>query len=210
MQIFTYFNNFKTTILFIHGYNKSYNDFNITEHNKEIGIELNVRKIRNTILVSLDKEDYLVPIIDISNKIYEAIQKLANTKIICVCHSYGTFYATSLAIQYPNLLSCIIMLEPTIKTNDFLEYLKTLEQDEHNKYKIEHFGEFPNYLAIPKTIALNIHLNIDLEQNKINKIIELDHIVKKNVKSKLMVHVNVSHMIHYKIPHVIIDNIRNI
>ena len=69
---------------------------------------------------------------------------------------------------------------------------------------------------IPKQIIVRIHLNVKInkapQKNIIffDKISYLDKLVKQNMKSRLCLHVDVSHMIHYKIPHVIIDSIKEI
>ena len=55
MKIIVNDGQFKTTVLFIHGYNKTGLDWNVTEHGKRI------RKSRNTIIVSLDDQDYQRP-----------------------------------------------------------------------------------------------------------------------------------------------------
>jgi pimeloyl-ACP methyl ester carboxylesterase len=202
-------NNYKKSVLFIHGFNKKGDQWNITEFGKEIGIESHIRKTHNTILLSLDDKDYLTPISDVSIEIYENIKHLSNTKFICVTHSYGAIFATYMAIKYPTLFHSIIMLDPTIKTNNLLKYFKSLEYNEKTQYKIDNFDKLPNYLEIPKNIIIKIHLNID-DNTDINKIIKYDALIKLNMKSRLMIHANIGHMIHYKIPHIIIDTIKSI
>lgn len=196
---------YKTTVLFIHGYNKTGSQWNTTEYGKYIGIEEHIRKTRNTILISL--KNYQRPIIEVSREIYESIKHFK--KIICVCHSYGALYATSMAITYPTLFTTLIMLDPTIKTDYYFNYLNTLPATEVNNYKIKHFDTLPNYLDIPKHIILIIHLNLDQSPNEWDKMLKLDQIIKNHVKSRLIVHMNIGHMIHYKIPHVIIDSIKS-
>ena len=51
MKIIIQDNQFKVSVLFIHGYNKTGSQWNITEYGKEIGIESHIRKTRNTILI---------------------------------------------------------------------------------------------------------------------------------------------------------------
>lgn len=202
-------NNYKKSVLFIHGYNKKGEQWNITEFGKEIGIESHIRKTHNTILVTLDDKDYLSCISDVSLEIYENIKHLNNTKFICVTHSYGAIFATDMAIKYPNLFYSIIMLDPTIKSDDLLKYYKSLEYNEKNQFKIDNFEKLPNYLEIPRNIIIKIHLNID-NNTDISTIIKYDASTKLNMKSRLMIHANIGHMIHYKIPHVVIDTIKSI
>lgn len=215
MKIIIENNKFKKTVLFIHGFGKTGDQWNISEYNKEINIESHLRKTHNTVLITLNEDDYIRPISDISTEIYKTIEDLLKTKIICVTHSYGSFFAISMSIQYPKLFDVIIMLDPTLKTNKYLEYLKTLDYSIKNQYKIDNFDMmYPNHLDIPKNIIIKIHLNIDpcldTDYNIINDLTLLGEITKHNVKSRLMIHIGVSHMIHYKIPHIIIDSIKNI
>lgn len=212
MKIIIENNKFKKSVLFIHGFGKTGDQWNITEYGKEIGIESHIRKTHNTILITLDDNDYIRPISNVVDEIYEAVNGSLKTKIICVTHSYGSFFSMSLSIKYPKLFTTIIMLDPTLKTNEYLEYLKGLEYNDKNQYKIDNFDMYPNHLDIAKDIIVKIHLNITPEKsiNSIKDIIQFDTITKHNVKSRLMVHVEVSHMIHYKIPHVVIDSIKNI
>jgi len=212
MKILIENNNFKKTVIFIHGFGKTGNQWNITEHNKEINIESHIRKTHNTILITLEDNDYMRPIIDIASEIYKSIEVLSKSKIICVTHSYGSFFAMSMSIEYPQLFNAIIMLDPTIKTFRYLEYLKTLDSNNINKYKIDNLDIiYPNHLDIPKNVVIKIHLNVDSDSNiNIDQLIELDKITKQNMKSRLMIHIDIGHMIHYKIPHVVIDTIKNL
>lgn len=215
MKIIIENNKFKKTVLFIHGFGKTGDQWNITEHNKEINIESHIRKTHNTILITLDDNDYIRPISDVSQEIYSSMINFLKTKIICITHSYGSFFAMSMSIQYNTLFESIIMLDPTIKTEMYLQYLKTLEYNKINQFKIDNFDIiYPNHLDIPKNVIVKIHLNLDSNNDSkidlIKKLSELDKITKQNMKSRLIIHMDVSHMIHYKIPHVVIDSIKNI
>lgn len=211
MKIVIKNNKFKKTVLFIHGFGKTGDQWNISEYNKEINIESHIRKTHNTILITLSEDDYFRSIADVSIEIFKAMEDLLKTKIICVTHSYGSFFAMSMSIKHPKLFEAIIMLDPTIKTDEFLQYLKSLESNEKNQYKIDNFDTiYPNHLEIPKNVIVKIHFNINADTDIIKELTILDEITRHNVKSRLMVHVGVSHMIHYKIPHIVIDSIKNI
>ena len=80
MKIIISDNKFKTTVIFIHGYRKTHNDWNMTCNNKEIGIESHIRKVRNTILISLEEVDYQRSIEKISLEIYESIVVLSGVE----------------------------------------------------------------------------------------------------------------------------------
>ena len=196
MKIIVNDGQFKTTVLFIHGYNKTGLDWNMTEHGKPIDIETHIRKSRNTVIVSLDNQDYRRPPDDVAKEIYDSIKHYK--KIIGVSHSYGAIFATAICIMYPTLLTTIIMLDPTIKTNEFLNYLKSLSTSETNMYKINHYDLLPNYLAIPNHIIIIIHFNYEQMDKSINQyIVELDKMTRKNVKSRLIVHVIIDDIKNY-------------
>ena len=107
------------------------------------------------------------------------------------------------------------MLDPTIKSYDYMNYLIRNKKEE---YKIKNFEQYPDVINIPRNVIVRVHLNIipvlehkTEENNKtLNKISLIDKMTKQNMKSRLFLHVDVSHMIHYKIPHVIIDSIKEI
>lgn len=197
--------NFKKTVIFFPGYTKTGADFNVP---KNIAIEEHIRKTYNTVLITI--EDYRIPINDITTQIYDKIVNLLRTKLILLSHSYGSFYAMDFVITYNTLNTSLILIEPCVKTDNFLFYLKSLPFDEVNQWKINNFEYYPNHLLIPKQCIVKIHLDFDGSDYVKEKIYELDKIIKKHTKSRLMVHANIGHMIHYKIPHVIIDTIKSI
>ncbi|AYV77110.1 MAG: hypothetical protein Barrevirus12_19 [Barrevirus sp.] len=53
---------YKHTIVFIHGNKKDKSDFSITDNNKEIGIETELSKTCNTVLIQIEIDDYMKPI----------------------------------------------------------------------------------------------------------------------------------------------------
>jgi pimeloyl-ACP methyl ester carboxylesterase len=211
-------NNNKATVVFIHGFKKNYNDWNTTEFGKEINIEKNIRKICNTILIQLELDDYKLQIMDVVNDIYNQLQTFINTKITLVSHSNGSFYCIALGTKYPKIFSRIIMLDPTIKSDNYLSYLKTNSQDNPDivSQQIKNFDQLPTLSNVPLQVIVRIHINMKPDQTMensisfVNKIKCLDGLIKKNMKSRLCLHVDVSHMIHYKIPHVVIDSIKEV
>jgi hypothetical protein len=238
----------KSTIIFIHGFGKSSNNWNITEKDKIIGIESEMNKSCNTVMVNLQNGDYLFNISDVCTQIYQELEEstVLKTNIIIVTHSYGSFYGLQMAHTWPKIFNKLILLDPTIKTADY--YLQLLAQqvtskDEHsnsdiefkqqsvsdkefkqqsvsanvnivekkiNEAKILHFDQFIDHTKLYPKIRVIIHANIDSKEPKLEKIVELNKYTNKNVGSRLIVHVDVSHMIHYKIPGVIIDSILSI
>jgi len=204
----------KHTIIFIHGLKKHYNSWNVTEKGKEIGLEKTFNQTCNTVLVQIDEEDYLKPINDIAESIYNELQQLLFTKIILVSHSQGSFYCLALAKNYPKIFSRIVMLNPTIKTPAYYNYLT--KKKDINIYRLNHFSELPDHTNLHCQVIFFIHIDIDStksDEDKLilfDKIIQLNKITNKNVKSKLCVHADVSHMIHYMIPETICNSIKDI
>lgn len=189
-------NNFKKTVIFFPGYHKTKEDFD--------EIEPHLSKTYNTVLITI--KNYCCPVHDLISELYGKIKELINTKLIVVSHSYGSFYAIDLVNSYHKLNIILIMLEPCLKTDYFLTYLKSLQPDEVNQWKIDNFNSYPDHHNIPKQCVVKVHLNFD--GNNLEEIYEINNITKVNMKSRLMIHAHIGHMIHYKIPHVIIDTIK--
>jgi pimeloyl-ACP methyl ester carboxylesterase len=199
--------NSKTTVVFISGFQKSCTTWNVTERGKEINVEKTISLTYSTLLIEMEDEDYLESVENISLRVNEILEN--EEKIILIVHSYAAFYAISLAKMYKNKYNKIILIDPTVKNDDYLNYLYEKEDDIFTRYKIENFSLYPDFNNFPQNVIVYAHLNLDTEDN-LNKVFDLDKITKMNVKSKLMVHCNVGHMIHYKIPAVIIESIKDI
>ena len=197
----------KTTIIFIHGFLKNSSYWNLTETGHPIEIEAILAKTYNTVLIDLIQQDYIKSISEIANEIYIKLEQLIKTKIILVGHSHGAFYCLRLAELYPVVFSQLILLDPTVKNDNYLNFLKS-KDDIITQAKLKHFDDLPSGNNLKSSIIIRIHINID--STLINDIKELDVLVNKNTKSRLIVHYNVTHMIHYKIPHTIIDSIREL
>jgi hypothetical protein len=82
-------------------------------------------------------------------------------------------------------------------------------QDPITKFKIDNFSSYLSYDNFPQNISIHVHLNITNDRD-ISKLFELNKITKLNTRSKLMVHCDIGHMIHYKIPSVIITSINDL
>lgn len=162
MELLIYDNKYKSTIVFIHGLGKKYDDWNISEHGKKIGIESNIRKTKNTVLVSLHGH-YNRSIEEVCKEIHLLLDTLLKTKITCVCHSFGAIYGTYLTIKQPDIFKRLILIDPSLKTNEWIEKFKTINSDKANLYGITDFDSFPNYLDIPKSIIVRAHICLESE-----------------------------------------------
>ena len=210
MKIIINFNNFKNTVIFIHGFNKDASSWNCTSNGKDINIESNLAKTRNTVMVELDDTSYSKSITEISNMIISNIDiindKILKTAIVVVGHSFGGFYAMKLSAIYHNLFNKILLIDPCVKTESYCEYLKTTEN------RFSDLSDFPGSL----TDHTNIHnktivvIHFNYVEDNIDKILFYSKLTNKNTKSKLILHNDVGHMIHWLIPGTIIQSINEL
>ncbi|CAH6419462.1 Hypothetical protein HVR_LOCUS643 [uncultured virus] len=213
VQLFIYSEDKRKTILFIHGFGKKYDDWNVgVTHNnivKDLRIEENLRKTHNTVLVQIEENDYKQSFESVIAQIYVEISKLLTTKLTIVAHSYGCLYAMSFAEIYN--LGSLLLIEPVIKSLEFLAELKlraiNKDEDSVEHHKLVNFDILPTGSGIRNNIIMRIHVNSECEVRNLEK---LDSLTNKNIKSRLIVHYKASHMIHYKLPHMILDSIKEL
>jgi len=125
---------YKKTILFIHGFNNDFDDWNVTNKGKRINIERYFSKTCNTIMILIEDKDYLRPIETVAKKIGSFFDKdeLSDlNNITIVAHSYGTFYAYYLVHLYSELFTKLFLLDPTCKDDTYRDYL--LEQLKYHR-----------------------------------------------------------------------------
>lgn len=182
-----------TTVIFINGYNKNSTTWNITEHGKNIGVETQVSKKVNTILLSLDPSDYIDTIPNLCTKIHNLVRDYIRKKVVLVTHSYGCFIAYGLNNLFPKIYNHMTLIDPTMKDNNYYEYLLSKSNDTIHKSKLDNWDSIPSSVNI--NTILRIHINVG---ESIEKIKYYDKMTNKNCASKLIVHYNVGHMIHYK------------
>ena len=225
MKFYPTFNNHKSTIIFFPGFRKNHNDFNITDHGKKILVESTISTTCNTILVNIDDNDYKKSVPQLAEEIYQEIVNchMSETKLIIVAHSLGSFYALYLCETYPNIFGKILLIDPAIKS---ITYHTQLIADAKNKLddtveyaKLKNYEYLSDGLTLHNKIIVRIHINLNTKKIISDPVVCLDEIsylnavnkiTNKNTKSRLVVHANVSHMIHYKMPGAIIDAIREL
>ena len=225
MKLISHLQKFKTTIVFIHGFRKSSLQWNYSETNHPLLIEETLSNIANTILIDLTDEDYLQDITAITEEIYrqlvislglgpsEITNPVINTKIVLVAHSQGSFYCLRLAEMYPTLFSRLLLLDPTLKNRSYHDLLESKlaknPGDIVERAKLKHFDNLPG-CNLKNSVIVRAHVNISPSSDLMDSIVELDQLTNKNSKSRLVIHYEVSHMIHYKIPHVVIDAVKEL
>lgn len=213
MKVYFNHNNHKNNLLFVHGYLKDHSHWNISEYNKVIDIEKTLSKSCNTIILSFDYDDYEKTIMEVCDEIYYQINQyygdnISKNNIMIVSHSYGSFYSFALSNKYPKIFNKLLLIEPTLKTQIYLDYMKK-KNDSHSEWVINNFDSLPSGINIKAGVIVRIHINYT-DSYPEEKLLCMDRITNKNIKSRIMIHPNKSHMLHYDIPGVIIDSIREV
>lgn len=216
MKLIPRLQNFKATIIFIHGFRKNSSQWNYSESGNALLIEETLSKIANTILIDLTDEDYIQDTTTVVEEMYRQLSSLQiiTTKIILVAHSQASFYCLRLSEMYPTIFARLLLLDPSIKNQAYLNLLESKVSknpgDIVERAKLQHFEDLPTCDHIKNSVIIRVHLNISSPADLMDNIIELNKLTNKNTKSRLVVHYDVSHMIHYRIPHVIIDAIKEL
>lgn len=197
-------NSHKSVVIFIHGFQKDPSTWNITEHGKAVGIEETVRKVSATVLVHLKDDDYVRPVPEVSAELFDDIlSKIPKIgKIIIVAHSFGAFYALSMANLYPKQIHALLLLDPTAKTKSYRNYL-IKDGSDVQMAKLRNFDSLPNSIPLNPKITVKVYLKLDMsEQNdSINDILSyFDKFTKVNINSDIIVCPNRSHMLYYDMP----------
>jgi len=183
----------KPGVIFIHGLNKSANNWNISEFNKSINIEQQLVKKAHTILIQID--DYNnYPITSILNE----MNKYKVKSWTVVCHSLGVVYGLHLL---DHGITRICLIDPTVLDDVYFEELKT--------------REWYNLLDLCKTeIKLNtkmiFHIHLDYDDEFDDKVKYYKKFIKVNDKSKMFIHPDKGHMIHYTDSQKIINSIMDL
>lgn len=184
---------YKTSIIFFHGFRRSYDDFN--------PVQKSLSNF-NFIEVSLNDEDYIKPIPKLCEELMRSLPQ--NQKTVIIAHSQGCFYAIELAKIYPECFCKLLLIDPTSKDHEYFKLLQNSIEDPVQKQKLENWDEIPSGLDLSFKVIVYIHLNI---KDTVDKIVYFDQITNKNIKSRLIVHYNVGHMIHQKLTAVIAQSI---
>jgi pimeloyl-ACP methyl ester carboxylesterase len=182
-------NKFRKTIVFIHGFRKDTNSWNYNSKNKAI-------------LIQLEDEDYKLSVSEVSEKIYSFLKDFIDTKMILVTHSNGSFYKLKLVETYPDIFRKLFL----IKTPEYLKYLQSKNPVERSK--VENFEDLPTGENILSKVIIRIHFNYT--EDNISLIPYYNKLTNKNMKSRFILHYDIGHMIHWKIPDVIIASIREL
>jgi pimeloyl-ACP methyl ester carboxylesterase len=195
---------FDTTVLFIHGFAKTKDDWAIIQ--KHLGGPYNIH------CIDINNTCYVRPVQDICQEIDDSMSTFHETKIIVVAHSYGAFYAIGLSRLNKFRYNKLLLIEPTLKTEEYQIYLTekyAKTPNEIDKYKIENFDTFPDYRDLTSNIIIIVHINVKIreEHETVSKIERCNQLCNKNAKSLLCLHVNKGHMLHHTVPDKIISTL---
>jgi pimeloyl-ACP methyl ester carboxylesterase len=201
-------------VVFIHGFLKTAEHWNLSETGKDIAIEKTINYNQPTLIIQINESDYLFGIHHICKKIVSVLPN-EYTSFLIVAHSIGCLYAIKMVQDYDpqKQIRGLILIEPTTKTPDYYQSLKT-KSETGDKFALAKLGDYENLPdpVLPTRLITNIHINVQLSDNQefLLKREILDYLHKltcKNSKSEKRLHTNKSHMIHYKDPLAIIDSI---
>lgn len=197
---------FKNTIVFISGFRKDNSSWNYDSKNKPLLIEETLSKVANTVLIEFTDDDYKLPVSQVSEQFYERLREFSSTNIVLVAHSIGSFYTLKLSKIDSHLFQKILLIDPTIKTPEYLEYLKSFSEDPVKEKQVANFDDLPDVNNISTKTVVRIHF--DYNDDMTSKIPYFYKLTNKNAKSRLIMHYKIGHMIHWNIPGVIIDSIK--
>jgi pimeloyl-ACP methyl ester carboxylesterase len=196
----------KNIVVFFSGYGKK-SHWNQSEFGKDLGI---LRQLTQSacLTIDLDESDYLQSIPDIANQflsVFNTYKRSNQAKIIILGHSYGGLIAIELA-QHVKSIHAIILLDPVLQDHIYLQNLKDDANNPHSANKIKNWDLFPG-VKVPASIITRIHLsNGPRIKDKLDYFLPM---CKANTWSTLEVHA-CSHMIHYDLPHRVVDCIKQL
>mgnify|MGYP001243237282 CR=1 FL=1 len=199
----------KYIVIFIHGFNKNSSSWNKTDSGKIINIEETIKKKATTVLIDLFEDIYSEPIPEIANKLYNNIKSSIPKmgKIIIVAHSYGAFYALSLAQSNHEHIYGILLLDPIVKSDEYKNYLAKSNSPIQLE-KLKNFDSIPNPIPLKNKIIVKICLKVD--DDIYEKTQYFDKLTRNNINSDILVYPNRSHMLHYDMHDKIISIIKQL
>ncbi|CAK7995064.1 Hypothetical protein POVR1_LOCUS582 [uncultured virus] len=184
-------------VVFIHGNHKKAETWNVTESGKVIGIETLVTKKNFTMLMQID--DFNVPPLKI---VQPLVAEMESRRWVIVCHSLGIIYCHELMKHLKVIGLCLI--DPTPLDEVFQ---KKIAESSHLLSYIQEIK-----LKIPAKVVCHLHLNYDPNDvDQFNRKIEyFTPLTRANQRSKMIVHPNKGHMIHYTDTPKIVESINNL
>jgi len=200
------------SIVFVPGYRKG-NHWDVSEHGRRLDILQILFASANIFVVHLDDEDYKLPIPIVTSSILEQLPTNLELSLV-VAHSYGCFFAMDMVSQSPSRVKAVMLLDPVVKDESYRASLavRTTEEDPNVAHKLKHWDDIPDASVFSSNSKFNkvvfrVHLILCSDLSR-----KLEHFLptcKANVKSGVEIHAS-DHMIHYSLPHMVIDRARNL
>lgn len=190
--------------VFIHGYRKTSESWNVTEAGKEV----NLAKMKgDACIVDMSDEDYMQPVDDVAREIYDILVKqwISKQAVYIVSHSIGAFYATCLAnlIEADKLFSLygMMYIDPTCKTEEYRQYLQlaNAEGDPVAGAKLENYARLPDPPSFHPRVLVNVHFACD-DAKIVARLFYFRRAIYANVASEIIVYPGASHMLHWDHP----------
>ena len=155
MYLLSQLGNYRTTVILIHRFRKL-----ATEWDDIANV---ISKTSNVVRIQLDDDDYCLSIPQVCNNVITAYNQLnlRDRSVIIVGHSLGCMYAIQLALVDPNRFAKLLLLEPVIKDNAYLDELRTKMDvnDNVSIAKVRHYEDLPDGRTLRSSIIVRIHLN---------------------------------------------------
>lgn len=188
-------------VLFLHGLGKNSSQWNVTEFDKTIDIEKSVATTKiKTVLYDLP--DFSRDPRAIIEEIADYIDSIGESKRLwtIVAHSLGAMYALGL-IGFIKV-SGLVLIDPTVFDVGYIDDLRKRDWP-----LVVDYLSSSDFEPFPKT-RYHVHLNYDDAEKFERKMRYYSKFTTKNHRSKIIVHPDSSHMIHYTDAPKIIDSIQ--
>jgi hypothetical protein len=176
-------------VVFIHGYGKSSDTWNISEYGKVIGIENSIRVVMDTITITVD--DYTSSPALITSSIIHKMENSQN-KWIIVCHSLGVIHGFEL-LKHSRNIAGICLIDPTPLDEIYINVCRDRGWNDIADYCSN------NKVSIHPSIRVSIHFdyNENIPENLARQVKYYKPLIGPNDKSKIIIHPGKGHMIHY-------------
>lgn len=223
------------SVIFIHGFMKDYNDWNIDEKKNNINIQKKISTDTCTVNFHFESRDYFKSFLEICDKIYVILMNNDIPKPwIFVGHSIGGLYSQAYAKLYPEHVRGLVLINPNEITRYFQEHLVEAVVTETDSVKkniyqnwIMNFYQVYNSEILNKNITVICHKNISTNKDEIddhinkyfdgdrdeyeemtkNMLLYYNMLIKNNRDSFIIKYKKSSPILHHKHPKNIISSI---
>lgn len=180
---------FKYHVVFFHGVGKTNTSWNESDSGKKIGVETSIATRAHTTLIQVD--DFNTPPSVVVAPVIESIGG-CDRKVIIVCHSLGIIHTLELLKhKLPVVGVCII--DPPPLDDRFIQVMDTRGWDNIVQW-IQEYTFYPT-----TSICFSVHLDYDgsNQEQFARKVEYYKPLIGANDRSKMVIHPNKGHMIHW-------------